>query len=265
MSRRLRVGLALLLPIGPAAVGLLRFVLPYDTVDDSATAVAKIADHQDRMSLVLWLGLVAALTLVPAALCVGRLTHRGAPRLTTAALVLLVPSYLALNVMVGGDLLLWVGVHEGLDAATVAGMYESVHPSLDVATGIFVAGHVIGTVLLGVAMWRSRVVGRWAAGLTVVSQPLHFVAAIIVVSHALDLVAWGMQAVAFGAAGLAVGQRQSQSAATAPSDRRRYPGPRSKNGLSSDLPEASSARSDRVASASTSTSPAPSPPANTTP
>jgi hypothetical protein len=69
---------------------------------------------------------------------------------------------------------------------------------------VFVVGHVIGTVLLGIAMWRSHAVPRWAAVITVVSQPLHFVAAVIVASPELDLVAWGMNAVGFGAASVAI-------------------------------------------------------------
>lgn len=87
---------AILIPVGPAAVGLLRFVLPYDTVDDGATIVAKVAANPGAQSLVLWLGLVATLTLALGALWVGRLTRRHTPMLTAAALVLLVPGYLSL-------------------------------------------------------------------------------------------------------------------------------------------------------------------------
>lgn len=78
------------------------------------------------------------------------------------------------------------------------------HPALDVAVGIFLIGHVVGTILLGSALWRSRAVPRWAALLTIVSQPLHIVAAVVLVSHPLDLAAWAMQAVGFTAAAWAV-------------------------------------------------------------
>ena len=39
----------------------------------------------------------------------------------------------------------------------------------------------------------------WAAWFVIIAQPLLFVAAVIVSSHELDLVAWGMNAVGFAA------------------------------------------------------------------
>lgn len=201
MSSSNRTGLllsALLLPVGPAAVAVLRFVLPYDTVDDSASMVEKVAAAPDRQSLVLWLAFVAALTLVPAVVWVGRVTRKRAPRLTAAALILLVPGYLALAWMSSSDALLWVGVREGLDSATLTGLYDAAHPTTALAETVFVAGHLIGTVVLGIALWRSAVVPRWAAAAVAVSQPLHLVA-VILSNHPLDLVAWGLQAVGFAA------------------------------------------------------------------
>lgn len=53
-------------------------------------------------------------------------------------------------------------------------------------------------------MWTSHAVPRWAAVLTMASQPLHFVAAVILASPQLDLAAWGMQAIGFAVAGLAI-------------------------------------------------------------
>lgn len=91
-----------------------------------------------------------------------------------------------------------------MDSGTLVRMYEGVHPTSNVAAGLFVLGHVLGTVLLGIAMWRSRAVPWWAAVLTIVSQPLHFVAAVIVVSPSLDLIAWGMNFVGFAAAAVAI-------------------------------------------------------------
>ena len=202
--RRTRWLAALLIPIGPAAVAVLRFVLPYSTVDDGAIIVDKVAAHPGAQSLVLWLGFLAVLTLIPGALWVGRLTRRRAAGLTAAALLLLVPGYLSLGWLIGSDLLLWGGVQAGIDTGSLTRLYEVTHPTSAIAAGLFVLGHVLGTVLLGIAMWRSRTVPPWAAVLTGLSQPLHSVAAVIVVSHPLDLMAWTMQAVGFAAAAVAV-------------------------------------------------------------
>lgn len=191
---------AALIPVGPAAVALLRYVLPYNTTDDSATVVAKVLADPGRQSLVLWLSLVAILALVPGALWVGRLSRSRAPRLTMVALVLLIPGYLALPWLGASDLLVWMGSQAEVDPATLTRLVDAIHPTSDLAGVLFVAGHVLGTVLLGIALWVGGAIPRWAAVLIIVSQPLHAIAAVVLASHPLDLAAWGMQAVGFAAA-----------------------------------------------------------------
>lgn len=200
-------GIALLLPVGPAAIAVLRYVLPYDTVDDSTTIVRKVFAEPGRASLVLWLGFVAVLTLVPAAYAVGRMTRERAPRLTAIALLLLVPGYLALGWLGGGDQVLWMGPEAGLNAEQVTRLYDAAHPTAGIAGVVFVIGHVVGTILLGIALWRSRAVARWAAVVVIASQPIHFVAAVVVPNHTLDLIGWGLQAVGFAAVGWAILRR----------------------------------------------------------
>lgn len=195
---------AIVLPLGPAAVAVLRFVLPYYTTDDTKTMAAKVIAEPGRGSAVLWFGFIAVLTLVPAAYAAGRLTRRRAPKLTLVALALLIPGYLALGWLIGEDQLLWSGAHAGLDAGTITRIAEAAHPTSAIAGVFFVLGHVLGTILLGVALWRSQVVARWAAVAVIVSQPIHFVAAVIIPNHPLDLVGWGLQAVGFAAVGWAI-------------------------------------------------------------
>jgi hypothetical protein len=195
---------ALIVPIGPAAIAVLRYVLPYNTTDDTATIAAKVIAAPGTQSLVVWLGLLGTLTLAPGVLWIARLTRRRAPLLTAVAALLLVPAYLVLAWLSAADLLLWVGAQDGLDASALTRLYDNTHPTSTIADVIFVIGHVVGTVLLGVAMWRSRTVPRWAAAATIIAQPLHFVAAVILASHELDLLAWGLNAVGFAAAALAI-------------------------------------------------------------
>jgi len=110
LGRWVRILAMVLLPIGPAAIGVLRFVIPYFTVDEPSAVAAKVAGNLGAQSIVIWLGLLAALTIVPAVIWIGRLTFRGAPRLTTVALALAVPGYLALGVIMASDVLLWTGL-----------------------------------------------------------------------------------------------------------------------------------------------------------
>ena len=203
VDRRLLL-IAVLMPIGPGCVALLRYLLPYFTASDSAQTVAAAAAAPGRQSTVLWLGYLAALTLVPGVLAAARVTRAASPRLTDAALCLLVPAYLSMPVLLSGDHLLLAGPEAGVDAATTARLFDTMHPSLLVGIGVFVLGHVVGTVLLGVALLRSQRTPAAAAWALTISQPLHFVAAVIVGSPALDLLAWSLTAVGMGFAAAAL-------------------------------------------------------------
>jgi hypothetical protein len=187
-------GVALLLPVGPAAVAVLRLILPYYTESNSAGMVAAVDADPGRQSAVLWLTYVAILTLVPGLLAAARVCRDAAPRLTTWALWLGVPGYLSLGMFVGSDHLLWSASDAGLSGPDSVALVDAAHPSIDVAIGVFVLGHVIGTVLLGLALLRSGRIPAWAGWAITVSQPLHFVAAVILGSPQVDFVAWCLTA-----------------------------------------------------------------------
>jgi hypothetical protein len=68
---------------------------------------------------------------------------------------------------------------------------------------LFVFGHLIGTIILGLALWRSCTVPSWAALLLAVSQPIHL-ASVLLGNRPLDLVGWAGTAVGFAAAGWAL-------------------------------------------------------------
>ncbi len=188
-------GVALLLPVGPAAIAVLRLILPYYTESDPAGMVAAVDANPGRQSAVLWLSYVGILTLVPGLFAAAQVCRDAAPRLTAWALGLAVPGYLSLGMFVGADHLLWSASEAGVPTADAIAVVEAGHPSIEVAIGVFVLGHVIGTVLLGLAMLRSGRIPAWAGWAIAVSQPLHFVATVILGSPQVDLVAWSMTAV----------------------------------------------------------------------
>ncbi len=187
-------GPALLLPVGPAAIAFLRLLLPYYTANDAAGSVADVAASPGRESAVLWLAFVGVFTLVPGLMLAARVSRDAAPRLTAWALALAVPGYLALGVFLAYDHLLWSTVQAGLSPADATRVVEAAHPSIDVAIGIFVLGHVVGTVLLGLALLRSHRIPAWAGWAIAVSQPLHFVATVFLGSPQVDFVAWSLTA-----------------------------------------------------------------------
>jgi hypothetical protein len=123
---------------------------------------------------------------------------------TAIALFLVVPGYLSLPWTASSDLFTWSAGTAGLDPADITKAVEVTHGSMNLAGTVFVVGHVLGTILVGVAMWRSRIVARWAAVAVMVSQPIHFIAAIIIPSHTLDLIGWGLQAVGYAVVGWAI-------------------------------------------------------------
>lgn len=199
-----RVLAAIILPIGPALVAVLRYVMPYSTTDNAKKIVREVAADQTTQSAIVWLGFLAVLVLVPTVMWVSRLTRRAAPRLTAAAMLLLIPGYTALAFLVSSDAAVLFAVRHHTDVNTAADAYTSLHPSVVVAGAVFVAGHVLGTILLGIAFWRTAVVPRWAAVATIAAQPLHFIAAVVVSNHTLDLVGWGLNAVGFATAAVAI-------------------------------------------------------------
>jgi hypothetical protein len=216
LRRAGRVLAAILLPIGPALVAVLRFVLPYQTNDSSTEIVSKVAAHQTAQNAVVWLGFAAVLVLVPSVIFAARAAGRRSPRLAAAAVLLMVPGYDSLALLVADDAALLFGERHAVAPATLATMYENVHPVGVVAGVVFVAGHVLGTLLLGIALLRTRLVAVWAGAATVVSQPLHVVAAVIVGSHPLDLLAWGLNAAGFAAVAVAILRMPDDEWAPAP-------------------------------------------------
>lgn len=200
-----RLALAAILPLGPLAVTVLRGVLPYETSDSSAAAVAAIAADPGAQTVVVWMGLLALFTLPPGVFALGRLAARGAPVLGTFALVLAGVGYLSLSGLVSGDTLTLTAVQGGLDQAVATRVQDLyfAHPTTSILLGAFVLGHVVGTLLLGLALWRARIIPAWAGILLAISQPLHLVA-VIIGSRPLDVLAWGSTALTFAVAALAL-------------------------------------------------------------
>ncbi|WP_433783085.1 hypothetical protein ACQPX6_24285 [Actinomycetospora sp. CA-101289] len=206
-----RTAALIVTPLGPLAIAVLRWLLPYDTTDDAATLVAKVATHPGVQSTVLWLSLLALITLPLGVLVVGAIAARARPVLGTIAAVIAWLAFANLAFLVGPDQIALAGVEAGLPATATSALLDAsmAHPVSAVATTVWVIGHILGTVLLGVALWRTIPV--WAALALIVSQPLHLVAAVIVPNHLLDGFAWLLTAVGF-AVTAAVGLRPRPAA-----------------------------------------------------
>ncbi|NUP04211.1 MAG: hypothetical protein HOW59_40420 [Nonomuraea sp.] len=197
-----RHALALLVPLGPLCVAALRTILPYGTDDGSAAVVAAVTAAPGQQTAVIWLGLLAVLAFVPSLLTLGRLAARRAPVLAAFAVVLAVPGYAGIATLTAVDAAVLASVDAGLSPADATRLLDSMNalPALATFTGLFVAGHILGTILLAVALWRGGLVPGWAALVLGVSQPLHLATVITGAPKLLDGGAWALTALGFALA-----------------------------------------------------------------
>ena len=202
-----RWALAILMPVGPLAIAVVRGILPYRTLDKPAVIAAKIAAHPGTESLAIWLIFVALLTLIPGVIAVGLAARRAAPRLGTAGLVLSFAAFMGLFWAISlPDTVGLAAARVGMNPAATGRLVTvlgNIHP-VGLATGIFIFGHIIGIALLGIALWRGRVIPAWAGLLLAASQFIHVVFAVFVPNHALDGAAWGLTAIGFAGAAVAL-------------------------------------------------------------
>lgn len=190
-----RMALAIALPVGPLLVTLVRAVMPYWTSDDPATVVAKVAAAPDAMNTMLWVGALLTPAMIISMLTLGYVARRGAPVLATVGTVLSFAAYALWGATGNADYTMSVLLTAGYSAAevtTLTGHLEST--VLAGVVGLFwVLGHILGLVILAVALHRARVLPLWAALLMALSQPVHLVAAVIAPSRWLDVFGgWGM-------------------------------------------------------------------------
>ena len=193
MKRAAGIGLAV---TGPCAVGLLRSLLPYYTSADSTDTARAVAAHPGQQGTVLWLGLLATVTLVPGLYHVRESLPSGRWRDWSFGLTLV--GYLCLPVLLVGDAVLWVTADQGVSPDLAGRLLDGLHPSYGTALAIFVFAHVVGTTLIGVLCVRRRTIPPIVAWALLISQPLHFATTVFLGLAWLDLVAWTLTGIAMG-------------------------------------------------------------------
>ncbi|MDQ3734167.1 MAG: hypothetical protein M3400_09260, partial [Actinomycetota bacterium] len=145
-GRRQRyIALVVLAPIGPLAIAGIRGVLPYATAGDNAGIAADVAANQAAQSTVLWLELLASLTLMVGVFVVSVVAVRGAPVLGTIGAVLAVAGYSSLIFgVMPSDAAALAAAQAGVDNATTGQILDGIaaHPSNAIAVMLFVIGHI---------------------------------------------------------------------------------------------------------------------------
>jgi hypothetical protein len=159
-----RILLAVIAPLPMLGMGIYYLFSPINGGESFEDTVAAYAANEQLVGTIRWFGLPFLVLLIPAAYAVAWVARRGAPRLATAgAFLTLLGGLAGFPLIRGGDELAYLTVTEGFDVATMAKIQAAVedNPVQLVASLLFIVGIVFGLLLLGIALWRSRVAPAW--------------------------------------------------------------------------------------------------------
>lgn len=181
-----RVLLAILAPLPMLGMGPYYILSPVDGDASFRATVAAYAADPDRADLLMYLQL-PFLALVPATYAVVWATRRHVPRLATAGAVLALTGFITGFGTVGGLVTpAALAASNDLDVAALADL-DNAHwenPIVLLGSLLFILGLTLGLLLLGIALWRSRVAPAWTGwalalgGLTHPFMPGHTAAGI---------------------------------------------------------------------------------------
>jgi hypothetical protein len=197
VNRVARCLLAACLVVGPLAGVIVRASIPGSSTDSLSQAIAAYASHPGATQV-----LVVAdgfmVLMVPASLAALALAWRRAPVVSLVAAVLSFVGWSAIVMLAAQDAVFAEAgrtVYQHAQATELA-IHWSHRNLVRDYVNLFVAGHLFGTILLGVALWRARAIPRWAAAMIGVSMPVHL-AAFITGVRVVDVCAFCLLLVGF--------------------------------------------------------------------
>jgi hypothetical protein len=191
-----RYAAAVILPIPATCVALGRLFQTDDS--DTRRTLDLIAANPDRQFMFALLGYVGLLCVVPAFLAAARVARRRRPVLTTVALAVNLAAYLGAFAMGAIDNLYLIGAslpagQRDVAAIVIDEMWSSGIPGF--STSLFVLGHILGAILMGLALRGSIPTIGWLAML--LTTPVHVLAFVVLQMPTLDLAAWLLMTLAF--------------------------------------------------------------------
>lgn len=194
LRRTWRRTAAAALVLGPLGVTAIRAVMPYWTDDTPAEMVAGFAADPGAAAAMNWLSLVVTPFLLLSALAMGFVARRRAPVVATWGAAVLFGAYALGSAVSAPDVLVAALLGRGDDQASVAATAALLmdHPPMLTGALAFVVGHLVGMVLVAVAVVRAKVVAWWVGAVIALAQPVHVVSAVVVPNRLLDVVlGWG--------------------------------------------------------------------------
>jgi hypothetical protein len=200
-----RVAAAIIMPVPALAIASQPLYRPAYAEIETPAVLDAVASRPGAQQAFLWTGALALLTLVPAFLAAARLARRRRPVLAMCAAAVNTAAYLGAGLGFGSlDMLHEVAARPGQDRASLTAYLDAVttHGVFNLGIGLFVIGHIVGAVLLGAALWDT--VPRWASILLMASQPVHFIAFVVLQNRYLDALSWGLTALGLVACAVVV-------------------------------------------------------------
>lgn len=198
---------AVLIVLAPLSVMIGRGIMPYWTTDSSLSIVEKTLAHQDLVSMMGWTGIVTGPVLLLGVLAVAYVARRGSPVLATLGAGLSFLAWCMGSATVDLDYLVITLGQNGFDAHSITQLADLLqNTALATVTGIiWLIGHIVGMVLIGIAVVRAGLVSWWVGIALIISQPMHFISAVIIPSRLLDLtLGWGLTTLGCAVVALAV-------------------------------------------------------------
>lgn len=181
-------------------------VTPLGSEEASASSnVGRAVAHPTSMQLAAWLDLTI-LFFLPALVVVGCLAGARTTRLGWVASVLAIGTTIpGIAYVLAPDVLYAESIHGTVTPRAITAYNGSAVVS--VATLVFLIGHVLGLILLGIALWRVGSVPRWAAVCLAVSPLLEVAGAALDVKP-VGVLAYLLLIAAFGACAVAITRPQ---------------------------------------------------------
>jgi hypothetical protein len=199
------------LVVGSAGQLVQYLVTPLGSPDDSsASNVAKAVAHPTAMQAAAWLDLTI-LFFLPALVVVAYLAQARSTRLGWVASVLAIGTTLpGIAYVLAPDAMYAGAIHGHVTAGSITAYNDTA--LVGVATIVFLFGHVLGLLLLGIALWRAGSVPRWAA-VCLAASPFLEIGGVASGVRPVGALAYLLLTAAFGACAVAIA-RPATSATT---------------------------------------------------
>ena len=188
-----RIVTAISIVLAPLAVGIVRATVPLASSSGGQAAIAAAAANLGMARVELAAGVVASLLLPFAIVGLTRLVVQRAPILALLGGGLALVGWALVPSLVTSDAVTYEMARLGTNSAQFAALWEQFNGNIAVSIlfFVFLIGHELGTLLLGIGLARARVVPLWAASFVVIGIVLHPVS-VATGSRLLDILAYGL-------------------------------------------------------------------------